>query len=435
VNDVVGVELCTDVVRAVALDRWRAAPRKTLEIEWDPSHPAELVSLLRQQLGPANRIALCVGLGFLHVKQVKLPPAPPAERKRILTLEPDRFFPVRDQAVAVSLADARSSGRAASGRLRSAAESQPLRAGARSSGRAASGRLRSAAESQPRRAGDASFAFAMDAELLERWTLAFEDWAPVESVEAAPLSLARALGNAGVQGHFLLPAGREEWGVVELDGGQIRSARRVAAAAGAPEGRDVPGLDGVRGGFTCALGAARGVDTAIEQMLLTDAHAVRVRQRRLRRLSMTVAACVFACGLSLWAVDRSRERTLERIREELAVVTRIAQPAVELRDRLAAMDRESAAIQELARRRSDPLRVIAALSQRMPAGATVLSVKSNGDDWQIDGTAADAAAIVPLLAADDRFQDVRFLSASTSFQESNRTYETFSIAFRVQPGD
>jgi hypothetical protein len=108
---------------------------------------------------------------------------------------------------------------------------------------------------------------------------------------------------------------------------------------------------------------------------------------------------------------------------------------VELRDRLAAMDREADAIRELSGRRPNPLRVMAALSERMPAGATVLSVKSSGDDWQIDGTAADAAAIVPLLAADDRFQDVRFLSASARFQENNRTYETFSIAFRVQPGD
>jgi GT2 family glycosyltransferase len=48
---------------------------------------------------------------------------------------------------------ARGSGPAASGRLRSAAESQPRRAGARGSGRAASGRLRLAAESQPRRSG------------------------------------------------------------------------------------------------------------------------------------------------------------------------------------------------------------------------------------------------------------------------------------------
>ncbi|MGH7552458.1 MAG: PilN domain-containing protein, partial [Longimicrobiales bacterium] len=373
-SDVVGVELCTDVVRAVALDRWRAAPRKTLEIEWDPSRAADLVSLLRQQLGPANRIALSVGLGFLHVKQVKLPPAPIAERRRMLTLEPDRFFPVQDQSVAVSLVD------------------------------------------------DASFAFAMDAELLERWTLAFEEWAPVENVEAAPLSLARALGKSGSHGSFLLPAHREEWGVVELHGGRIRSARRVPAAAGTPEAQDVPGLGSVRGAFACALGAARGVDAAIDAMLLSDAHAGRVRQRRLRRLSLTVAACAIAFGLSLWAIDGSRERTLERIREELAVLARDAQPAVELRDRLAAMDREAVAIRELSGQRPNPLRVMAALSERMPAGATVLSVKSSGDDWQIDGTAADAAAIVPLLAADDRFQDVRFLSASARFQENNRTY-------------
>jgi len=63
----------------------------------------------------------------------------------------------------------------------------------------------------------------------------------------------------------------------------------------------------------------------------------------------------------------------------------------------------------------------------------VLSLRASAADWQIDGTALDAAAIVPLLDRDDRFEDVRFLSASSRFRDGDRTYETFSIAFRVRP--
>jgi Tfp pilus assembly protein PilN len=161
----------------------------------------------------------------------------------------------------------------------------------------------------------------------------------------------------------------------------------------------------------------------------------RIRRRRLLHVSAAALVCLLAAGLSLWSLDRSRDLRLAAIRAELAVMTPRAQKAMELRDYIAAIDRESTSLQELARRRSNPLRVLVALSQRMPEGATVLNIKANHDNWQIDGTARDAAAIVPLLDKDNRFEDVRFLSASSRFQEGDRTYETFSIAFRVRPGD
>jgi Tfp pilus assembly protein PilN len=167
-------------------------------------------------------------------------------------------------------------------------------------------------------------------------------------------------------------------------------------------------------------------------MLLTDPLAARVRGRRLRRVSVAAVLCAAAFGLALWAVDRSRERTLERVRQEITALTPNAREALELRERLSATDRESSAIVALLDQRSDPLPVLAALTAQLPAGATVLNIRSNGGEWQIDGRARDAAAIIPLLDRDNRFEDVRFLSASTRFREGANTYETFSIAFRVR---
>jgi hypothetical protein len=106
---------------------------------------------------------------------------------------------------------------------------------------------------------------------------------------------------------------------------------------------------------------------------------------------------------------------------------------VELRANLAAIDRERAALEQAPRTQVDPILVLASLSDRLPTGATVLSLRVVANEWQIDGTALDAAAIVPLLDSDARFRDVRFLSASSRFREGERTYETFSIAFRVEP--
>jgi hypothetical protein len=189
----------------------------------------------------------------------------------------------------------------------------------------------------------------------------------------------------------------------------------------------------VPGSFLSAFGAARGVDGALEEMLLPDSVSGKFRRRRQRRLSLACAACVAAIGFAVWSVDQSRERALDRIVEELAAIEPSAVGAVELRERLAAVDRELAAIDELARARANPLGVLAALSERIPPEATVLLARASGDNWQIDGTALDAAAIIPMLDADNRIEDVRFLSASTRFREDGREYETFSIAFHVPP--
>lgn len=381
----VGLELGPTTVRAVVLDAWRSTPRKTLVAEWDPARPEDAAARLLQQLGPTRRIALSVGLGFLHVKRVKLPPAPAAERRRILALEPDRFFPVQGEALVISLAD------------------------------------------------QASLAFAADADQLGRWIDAFGVWAPVENVEASPLSLLRAVGRS-TQGTFGVPAGAQELGIVEIQDGQVRSARRVPAElAASVVAEPLPALGRLPGEFSIALGAARGIGGSADAMLLPDGNRERLERRRLRRLSVTAVVCAALCVLALGSLDRSRERTLQRILSEAASVGPGALPAVRLRDRLAAMDRESAAITEIAGRRLDPLRVLAVLSERLPDDATVLSLRASAADWQIDGTALDAAAIVPLLDRDDRFEDVRFLSASSRFRDGDRTYETFSIAFRVRP--
>jgi hypothetical protein len=144
------------------------------------------------------------------------------------------------------------------------------------------------------------------------------------------------------------------------------------------------------------------------------------------------AACLLSLVFALWALDRSRERALEAAREEAAALAVQAAPAGELEANLAAVENERLALEQAADRPVDPLVVMAALGERLPAGATVLNLRMVGREWQIDGTAPDAAAIVPLLDGDQRFHDVRFLSASSRFREGERTYETFSIAFRVE---
>ena len=155
-SDRVGVEITGTRLRAVALAAWGDRPRAHAEVDWDPAHPAASVGALAGRMGRVGRIALAIGVDYLHVKHVDLPPAVPAIRRQMVALEPDRFFPVQDERVIVGL--------------------------------------------------EGSVAFAIDQTTLDRWIQAFETWAPVESIEAAPVALARVLGRAG-DASYVFPLG------------------------------------------------------------------------------------------------------------------------------------------------------------------------------------------------------------------------------------
>jgi type IV pilus assembly PilN-like protein len=385
----IGIELTPEVVRAVVTGGWRRAPRRTLELRWDPTRPEDVVRLLRDQLGPATRIGVSVGLGFLHVKPVSLPPVPHEAKRQMVALEPDRFFPVQDEAVHVSVA-----------------------------------------------AGDGTtgdVAFAVPAALLDRWLAALAAWGAIDRVEPAPVSVARLARAARLRdGAYAVDAAPDETGIVELRGGAIVRVRRAPASEASVPKLAVPGVDTA---FLAAWGAARGIDGNDAGSIAPPLVERAAAGRRARGLVVAAAACVAAVIFALWAFDRSRARLLQRIDSAVAAAVPRAEPALALQTRLAALEREAATLSARPSVGSrDPLRVLAALTERLPRDATVLTLRATGDDWTVDGTAADAAAILPLLDRDERFENVRFLSATSRFREGSRTYETFSIGFHVRPG-
>jgi len=176
----VGVELGPDLIRAVRLGRWGRNRLRTLELHWNPAQPAEAVAALRESMGEIGRISLAVDLSFLFAKQVRLPPLAPAEKRRILTLEPERFFPVRAEELVLAL-----------------------------------------------RAED-NLVFAARASVLGTWLAAFETLAPIELVEPSPVSLARALGRADAkETTILMEAKDESVGILEIGAGRVRRVRRI----------------------------------------------------------------------------------------------------------------------------------------------------------------------------------------------------------------
>ena len=384
-SDRLGIEITRTHVRAVALAAWGDRPRVIAEMTWDADHPAAAVALLSSRFGRVGRIALALGLDYLHVKHVDLPPAPLRLRRQMIAVEPDRFFPVQDERVAVGL--------------------------------------------------DGSLAFAVDQTALDRWVEAFETWAPVESVEAAPVTLARALGRSA-NGAFTFALGDGGLGVVEMRNGSLASARHLTSALENVSvlGHALPATNGVAPESLAAWGAARGLDGTVDGMMLGDRMRETIMLRRIRRVVGAAAAAVLALGFALWAFDRSRDDVLARLVAEQQLLETRAAPAAALQARLVAFAHEESVAAAVNASRADPLRVIAALGERLPRDVTVLNARAIANEWRIDGTATNAAAILPALDGDPRFVDVRFLAATSRYREGDKTSESFSLAFRANAG-
>ena len=394
--DRIGLELLADRVRAVALGRRGRAPRATAEVPWDPARPELAVSELRARLGDASRIGVAVGLAFLDVQRVALPPARGEARRRMVALDPARVFPLREPVV-VALAD----------------DAPPVRGDA---------------------AGEP--AFALSREQVRAWMVALEAWGPVDSVEPAPAALARALGAAPTgDGEYRMPAAASEEGVVQLRGGrvlQVRRAPRWTDDAQAPAEASTPAGDDA---WRVAIGAALGADDApLAVQLLPDDLTRAVARRRLAAITRAGALCALAIGLALGAADRQRARTANALQRALRAELPGAEVAESLQARLAALDGAARATAALTTRRVDPLSVLATLGERLPPDAVVTALRLQGDDWTVEGTARDAAALVPALAADPRLADVRALSPTSRFVQRGTPVETFALAFSLAGG-
>ena len=380
----VGIELGPARLRATVASAWRDRPVRTHEVPWNPLQPLEGVLALRESLGAVGSVSLAIGLGLLYVKRVELPRSGDAEREQMVALEGERFFAVHEPMVAAL-------------------------------------------------APGGEVAFAVESAMLDAWTAAFATWAPVVRVDAAPVALARALG-ADASGEYHVDAGANEWGVVALGTGRVRVARRIPAALDETPGRELPDIRGLGGEWSAALGALMGDDASEAGTLASTERRREFRRRRLRRLVTTAMAAAAAIVFAAFAFDRSRQRTLQALEAQVTTLRGAAAPgeaALATRARLAAE-------LSLLRRRTDghtsALGPLAAVSNLLPGDVVILTAQATGRNWQIDGTAGDAAALVPLLDRDPRFENVRILSASSRFRDGGRTRETFSIAFRVRLG-
>ena len=417
-----GVELGPRAVRGVRLEGWFRPRARAVEVECDPDNPVEAVEALRQHLGPARRIAVAIDLPLLFIKQVKLPPLSEPEKRNILRLEPERFFPVR------------------------------------------------AEELVPAVRGDDNLVFAAKEAALATWVAALEQLGPVDVVEPGPLALARALAHAQLTDAVVLLDGQADGiGVVEIREGRVTRARRVfgtlddAAAALLENGggsgpiyltpwnedrvrvlgtllpeavvQPLPTVADIVGPFLPAYGAALAIGGRpnFARTLVSPELGGRITMRWRRELGLAVAAAVAAVVFAFASADAWRARVTRGLEASLQALQQRAAPALTLQNQLQALGREAQAIQQSERERPDLLGVLLALSKQLPAGAYLRGIRWSGSDWQIDGYAPNASRLVAQLGAAPEFKEVRFRSATTRAAVGDRSYENFALAFRYAP--
>ena len=380
----VGLEISGGRVRAITVSRALRRPLRRFEIPWGPDSIDEAVSLLRSELGAAAGIGVAIGFQFLFPKHVQLPPVGALEKRRMIALEPERFFPVAGPIV--------------------------VQAGAES-----------------------DLVFAAESALVDRWITALQAWAPVQCVEASPIAFARAARAAKIRdGWYELDSGPEETGLAQLAGGRLLSARRTRTSKPDQSILQIPEYSGVPGSFLGALGAALGTSENPDMMLISEPLHARIRSSRIR--SFIGVGLLAAAGLlfALFSASQSRQRLLDHLDAEIVALRPQSAAAEQLQGRIARVGAAAIAARE-AQSSADPLAVIGVLSKRLPRDVFVMTVRAAGDEWQITGTARDAAAIIPALDADPALENVRFLAGTSRFTESRRTYETFTIGFRARP--
>jgi hypothetical protein len=422
VNRVLGVELTEANIRAVCLEGWRTRTVRTADVRWDPSDPASGISALFNEFGRGTRVAVAIDLSLLFVKRLKLPPVPASEKRRIVSLEPDRFFPVRGgEELTVVVRD------------------------------------------------HDTLTFAANEEQLTAWLVALEILGPLDYVEPAPIALTRALSAAGIRdAKVLIDRGKSGCVSVDIVQGALHDARRVqgmvlqlisSLSESEHEGKTVPpiylepwdpqlsadlmrqheslevralpSLAGVDPPSLVAYGAALGAESPLKDALVPRASAQRMQARRNRPRFVAAAACLAALGFALWSADYARARTERGLDAQLQALADRSSGTLALQAEQQRMTREEGVLARAERDRPEQLSTLLAVTQRLPADAHVVMLRAVGANWQLDGVAGNSARLIPVLEEHERLDSVRFLEATRRVEGGGRIRENFSLTLHA----
>jgi hypothetical protein len=217
-----------------------------------------------------------------------------------------------------------------------------------------------------------------------------------------------------------------EQGLLRLDRGVVREVRRSRQ----PLATSGPPLDGaqVAAAVFTATGGGDGMpaDLQLVSVLMEERLAAARRTRWWRAGVVAATSLLFV----LWAAGTYRARVLEALTQDAATLATASQPALEARLRLERARDEHRLLSTAPS--TDPGEVLALLGELLPADVVVQRAEWDGLQWRIDGSAADAAALIPRLDGHPRLADVRALAPSTRYLDGGRQRSSFSIGLRLE---
>ncbi len=340
-------------------------------VAWRPDAPLPMVDALRAAFGAPTTLVVVVGLAFLEIAEPQLPPVPNDVRMRMLQRDSDRYFALREPAAVAT---------------------------------------------------DGSVAFAMSSARLASWLDALSAWSPVRAV----VTVAEAAALSGLDGRWTVDAGAGSTGQLTIREGRVQSARRVRGSHEAAE-RTLTIAELAGGAWRASVGA-------LDLQLLDASMRERVRVQRARRWWQSAALAAAALVLLAWSVDRWRERQLLALQQEAQTLEQSTASARAAQQRLLRARDEQTSIDAAERRAvlaDAPPAVLARLGALLPRDAFIQRLEWNGTEWRIDGSANDAAALVPLLDADAQLVGVRAAAPSMRYLENGRSRSSFSIVFQT----
>jgi general secretion pathway protein L len=147
-----------------------------------------------------------------------------------------------------------------------------------------------------------------------------------------------------------------------------------------------------------------------------------------------VLAAVASATFLLTSLDAWRGRAAEDLAREVAALETRAKPALALQRELDLLDRRAQGVAEVTSARLDPLRALQVISDRLPRGAYIRSLRYAGGEWQVEGFAPRAAQVTQSLGSAPELSNVRVLAATNRARTGEETNESFSLAFRLAPG-
>lgn len=412
-SDSIGMEIGPQRLRALRFRGRRAVD--AMEVEWGAGTPEDSVGAVAERFGRRNRIAVALDASLLMVKRIALPPLPEVQRRQIVALDPERFFPWRGEPLVVGV-------------------------------------------------GHDDLVVAVREAEFDRIADALAALGTVERVEPLPFAVARHLRTLeGADGWAILadPGDRDQACVVcRIQAGRATAIRKLPlvprelvdaageqgpttlylypwqpALADALSGlglapAPLPAPQGGTEAFAGAHGALLGLEGHDGPTLVSTALERRQRGRARRRGALAVISVVTAAVIAIGSAEYRRERSLRDLERRVAQVELQARDVQSLLAEAAVVEREVATLAEVSRERPDPLEVLLLLARLLPADASVRSLHGAGNEWEVDGYARDAATLIPTLEASDRLAGVRFRTATTRIQLGDRDYESYSLAFQ-----